>query len=209
LNSILLYDAVAERYSMRILIVLILLIAALGLLILYSGSYLVVNDPEKSDAIVVLWGEDPDVRYARGLELLRAGYGRYLIVDAGAGGIYGRPYADLARDFIDRTAGGNAPQTSLCVISGASTKAEALELGRCLARLQTPLHSVLLVSSDFHTRRALSIFRHRLPQYRWSAAAARDESFGLPWWKEREWAKTYLAEAEKLVWWELWDRWHN
>ncbi len=39
------------------------------------------------------------------------------------------------------------------------------------------------------------------PQYRWTAAAAQANFlFGLPWWKNREWAKTYLTEWEKLLW---------
>ena len=76
------------------------------------------------------------------------------------------------------------------------------------AKLQPPPHSVVLVTSDYHTRRALSIFRQRLPQIRWTAGATRNDFlFGQPWWENREWAKTYLTECEKLLWWELWDRW--
>ena len=79
----------------------------------------------------------------------------------------------------------------------------------CLQTLQPPPHSVIIVTDDYHTRRALSIFSNRLPQYHWTAAAA-DKSylFGMPWWKHREWAKTYLTEWQKLIWWELVDRWH-
>ena len=39
--------------------------------------------------------------------------------------------------------------------------------------------------------------------------ARNDFLFGLPWWKDREWAKTYLTEVQKLLWWELWDRWRK
>src|SRR6476646_657059 len=45
-------------------------------------------------------------------------------------------------------------------------------------------HRILIVTSAYHTRRALAIFRHRLPQYQWSVAAAPDESaYGTDWWR--------------------------
>jgi len=46
------------------------------------------------------------------------------------------------------------------------------------------LKRVLILLSDYHTRRALAIFRHRLPQYEWSVTAAPDESaYGTDWWR--------------------------
>jgi uncharacterized SAM-binding protein YcdF (DUF218 family) len=69
-------------------------------------------------------------------------------------------------------------------------------------------HSVLIVTSASHTGRALRIFRHRLPQYKFSTAAAQDPShFGIHWWTNREWAKTTVDEWVKLVWFEAVDRW--
>ncbi len=38
---------------------------------------------------------------------------------------------------------------------------------RCLSKLNAK--RVLIVTSDYHTRRALSIFSELLPQYEWSA----------------------------------------
>jgi uncharacterized SAM-binding protein YcdF (DUF218 family) len=65
-----------------------------------------------------------------------------------------------------------------------------------------------LVTSDYHTRRAISIFRHMVLGYGYSVAAAFDSrEFGVRWWEHREWAKTNLGEWTKLVWWELVDRW--
>jgi uncharacterized SAM-binding protein YcdF (DUF218 family) len=193
---------------MKFLIVAAVLILILLLLFFQPGGYLIVNNPEKSDAIVMLAGDQADLRYWRALELLRSGYGRLLLVDAGNGEVYGQSYVDLAANFIAHTAGDNASQVSICVIQGDSTKEEAPQVGECLAKLQPPPHSVVLVTGDYHTRRALSIFRQRLPQIHWTAGATRNDFlFGQPWWKNREWAKTYLTEWEKLLWWELWDRW--
>ena len=193
---------------MKFLIVAAVLILIFLLLFFQPGGYLIVNNPEKSDAIVMLAGDQADLRYWRALELLRSGYGRHLLVDAGNGEVYGQSYVDLAANFIAHTAGDNASQVSNCVIHGDSTKEEASQVGECLAKLQPPPHSVVLVTGDYHTRRALSIFRQRLPQIHWTAGATRNDFlFGQPWWKNREWAKTYLTEWEKLLWWELWDRW--
>jgi len=197
---------------MRRIFVIGILVAVLFVLTwcLRSGDQLIVSNAEKSDAMVVLAGSQADSRYWRGLELLRAGYGQHLVVDAVAGETYGHSMIDLARAFIARTAGADASRVSVCPIEGDSTKDEASQAQACLQNLRPPPHSVVVITDDYHTRRALSIFRNRLPQYRWTAAAAKNNSlFGLPWWKRREWAKTYLTESQKLIWWELFDRWRN
>jgi uncharacterized SAM-binding protein YcdF (DUF218 family) len=195
----------------RLIVVAFAIIALLALIwFLEPGSQLIINHPEKSDAIVVLAGSETDSRYWRGLELLRAGYGNHLFLDVVSGVSYGHPLVDLARDFVARTAGTNAAQVSVCPVEGDSTKDEAPQASACLQQLQPKPHSVIVVTDDYHTRRALSIFRNRLRQYRWTAAAAKNDFlFGHPWWKEREWAKTYVTESEKLLWWELFDRWRK
>ena len=174
------------------------------------GGQLVIDKPEKSDAIVVLAGSETDSRYWHALELLRAGYAQHLFLDAVDGVTYGHSLVDLARGFVARTAGADASRVTVCPVEGDSTKDEAPQVGACLLTLQPTPHHVMLVTDEYHTRRALSIFRNRLPQYRWTAAAAKNPAiFGLPWWKQREWAKTYLTESEKLLWWELFDRWRK
>jgi hypothetical protein len=193
---------------MRSLIIAAVLIFICLLLFFQPGGYLIVNNAEKSDAIVMLAGDQVGGRYWRALELLRSGYGRHLLVDVGTGRLYGHALSDLAADFIARTAGENASQIDVCIIKGDSTKEEALQVRECLAKLQPWPYSVVLVTDDYHTRRAISIFRQRVPHNHWTAEAVRNDFlFGQPWWKNREWAKTYLNECEKLLWWELWDRW--
>jgi uncharacterized SAM-binding protein YcdF (DUF218 family) len=197
---------------MKLLLKLLIAAALLGVLFwfLLPGTQLVVDNPEKSDVIVVLAGSDADFRFWRGMHLLRAGYAHYLILDAVTGVNYGHSLVDLAKEFVARTAGADASRVSVCPVDGDSTKDEAPQVAACLARLQPPAHTVILATDEYHTRRALSIFRNREPQYRWTAAAAKNDfAFGTPWWKRREWAKTYLTETEKLLWWELFDRWRN
>ena len=195
---------------MKRLVIVAVIVMAAALVIAQSGAHLTVDSPEKSDAIVTLAGDHNDVRYWRALELLRAGYGRQMILDAGAQRMFGRTLAEHAADFAARTAGEQAPNISVCVIHEDSTLGETADAGMCLAQLQPPPRTVLIVTNDYHTRRALSIFRKRLPQYHWSVSAAHDNYFfGLPWWKNREWAKTNLTEWQKLLWWKLWERWRS
>jgi hypothetical protein len=95
---------------------------------------------------------------------------------------------------------------SVCPIQGLSTKAEAAEAAACLGNLGA--HSVLLVTSEFHTRRALSTFRKEQPKFIFHVTAAYDPTqFGERWWLHRQWAKTNLDEWLRLVWWECVDRW--
>ena len=99
-----------------------------------------------------------------------------------------------------------AKSVSICPIWGLSTRDEARDAVACLKRAGGS--SVLLVTSDFHTRRALNIFRHEVRGYTFHVAAAFDENeFGTYWWKQREWAKTAVSEWAKFFWWEAVDRW--
>jgi uncharacterized SAM-binding protein YcdF (DUF218 family) len=67
---------------------------------------------------------------------------------------------------------------------------------------------VLLVTSDFHTRRALSIFQKEDPDWTFSVAAAYDDTqFGANWWTHRQWAKTNVDEWLRMFWWQAVDRW--
>jgi hypothetical protein len=194
---------------MKKLLLILVLAAALAYALYRSGDWLVADRPQQSDAIVVLAGDINDVRYGRGLQLLREGYGQNLRLDASADLTkYGRTWAEAASDFVGASAGDLAPRAAVCPIAENSTVAETKYVDRCLEELHP--QSVLLVTSDFHTARALSIFSHKLPQYRWSAAAARDPKiFGERWWQHREWAKNWLMEWERTLWWHLVDRWRK
>ena len=182
------------------------LIVCLGasLLLATSGGFLVVNDPQHADVIVVLAGET-DKRPARGLELLGGGYAPRIQLDVPATGeVFGQSMLEIAQAYVQKQ-----PQRAaitICPIVGLSTKTESHDVARCLANSGTK--SILLVTSDYHTRRARSIFHHELPGYRISVAAATDpQQFGEAWWKHRQWAKLNFDEWLRLVWWESVDRW--
>lgn len=184
---------------------LVLVVVLLGVLMASQAArLLVVDDPQKSDAIVVLAGET-SARPAHALDLLRRGMAPRLLLDAEAGErIYDQQLTDVAQKYVNTLPEANS--ITVCAIAGRSTMAETEDVARCLRPLGS--HRVLIVTSEYHTRRALMIFSHRLPQYQWSVAAARNPAqFGSAWWTNREWAKVILNEWTKLVWWEVVDRW--
>jgi len=171
-----------------------------------SAKFLVLDQPEKSDAILVLAG-DTDQRPARALELLNQGYAPYVVLDVPAEAkVYDSTYLQIAQSWA-----ATQPQASaieICPIHGLSTKTESADAAECLRKIG--VKSVLLVTSDFHTRRALSIFRKEDPQWKFSVAAAYDPTqFGAQWWRQRQWAKTNVDEWLRMFWWQLVDRWEK
>lgn len=185
------------------LLFVILILAALAS---QAARFLVVDQPVKSDAIVALAGETK-VRPERALELLRQGVAPRVLLDAETRDmIYGQPLTAIAQRYVNDL--GEGARISVCPIAGFSTNAEVDDVSRCLQSIGA--RRVLIVTSDYHTRRARIIFRHRLPQYEFNVAAARDPlRFGNAWWTNREWAKVTLDEWLKLIWWEAVDRWRR
>jgi hypothetical protein len=118
--------------------------------------------------------------------------------------VYNVSTMQIAQEYVQSLP--EAASIQICPIEGLSTRDEAHDVEKCLAG--DPASHILLVTSDYHTRRALSIFRHEIHGKYFSMAAARDDAeFGKDWWTHREWAKTCLAEWQRLVWWSLVDRW--
>ncbi len=169
-----------------------------------AGSFLVVDAPRRSDAILVLAGET-DRRPQRALELLSQGYGHRIVLDVPSNAkLYEFTQIELAQKYIQDLP--QAAAVSICAIDGLSTRDEAQEAEKCLQR--EGAKSVLIVTSDFHTRRALEIFRREFPGVEFSVAAARnDEGFGTRWWTHRQWAKTFVDEWLRFIWWKAIDQW--
>ena len=187
------------------------LMLSLGLLGLFAalvagtGRFLVVDEPEKSDAILVLAGETYN-RPMLALDLLERGYAPRIVMDVPAAErIYQWTAPELAQRWVQGLPQANS--ISICPIHGLSTRDESHEAENCMARAGG-VHKVLIVTSDFHTRRARSVFQHEIPGLEFNIAAAHNPAeFGVLWWRQREWAKTNLYEWMRLIWWELVDRW--
>ncbi len=161
-----------QRKRIRPWIAAALLAALLLAFAANAGRLLVVDAPQPSDVILVLAGET-DRRPARALQLLEQGYGRRVVIDVPADAkIYGSTELQLAEKYV-----GGLPQASsiqICPIHGLSTRDESHDAEKCLAGESG--NRILIVTSEFHTRRALSIFRHEVRGKSFSVAVARDET---------------------------------
>ena len=185
-------------------VVIVALIVVLTLFAVNAGKMSVIDSPQPSDVIVVLAGET-DSRPARALELLDQGYARRLLIDVPADErIYGFTARQLAEQYEHSRP--EAAQLGICPIEGLSTREESHDVEKCLAKEQGA--RILIVTSDYHTHRALSIFRHEIRGKTFSIAAAYDSTqFGTRWWTHRQWAKTWFDEWLRWFWWALVERW--
>lgn len=183
-----------------------LIVVAAGLIAFArdAGKILFVDDPQAADVIVVLAGET-DRRPALAVELMRRGYARRMLIDVPAKArVFDTSLRQLAEQYVHQLP--EATNVRICLIEGLSTRDESHDLSRCLVHEDGS--RILIVTSDYHTRRALSIFRHEIQGKSFSIAAARDDSeFGVRWWTNRQWAKACLYEWLRLLWWSLVERW--
>lgn len=128
---------------------------ALGGLIWFSIPPGADNQPQPTDAIVVLTGAS--LRLPSGINLLREGKGRALFVSGVSRQV------DL--DDLLRRAGGATPQslTSSIVIGyeAENTVGNAIETAHWMRR--QGYHSLRLVTSWYHMRRSLLEFRRAMP----------------------------------------------
>jgi len=203
----------AERGGIlfRLLAVGVLIVFVLAGVVFYRsilgalGSWLVVQDaPARSDAIIVLSGDSPRApRAARAAELYRAGWAPVVV----ASGTALRSYfseADLITQDLIRD---GVPRSSIIPFRHTAryTLAEAQALA--VFCTQRGWHRLLVVTSNYHTRRADYIFHQVFPPAdRVRIIAASDEDFDpYGWWTQREGVKLFVREWVGLgvAFWEL------
>jgi uncharacterized SAM-binding protein YcdF (DUF218 family) len=161
------------------------------------GTYLVRQDqPKQADVAFVLAGDASGNRIVRAGELARQGYVPKVVV-SGPAGVYGLFECDLAIPFAVRA---GYPESYFIHFEhdAHSTQEEAANAVAELKKLGA--RRVLLVTSDYHTRRAGRILRAAAPDIEFTVVAAPDNYFSpAGWWHNREGRKTFLVEWEKTV----------
>ena len=165
------------------------------------GSALIENDgPARADIGVVLGGDYYGDRIKEAAQLIRQGYIPLALI-SGPGGFYGLHECDLAIPFIVRQ-GYPAAGFLAAPHNAHSTQEEARILLPELRRRN--VRSFLLITSDYHSRRAGRTFRFvgrrlgYLPEMR--VVTAPDQLFRLNrWWKDREGQKTVFFEWTKTL----------
>ena len=170
-----------------------------------AGHWMAKGDsPIRADAIMVL-GDDNfgGDRASEAAELFRAGWAPEVV----ASGRKIRPYASVA-EFIERDleSRGVPSQAVLRFDHGAQNTREEAELLRNLAA-DHHWTRLLVVTSNYHSRRARYIFRKVFPTpISLMVVPARDINFDPDsWWQTREGRKLFFLEAVGylLARWEL------
>ncbi|MGE5569061.1 MAG: YdcF family protein [Rhodospirillales bacterium] len=161
----------------------------LGALLVYS------EEPFHADIVVVLAGDDTGARILRGAELVKQGYAPAVVV-SGPVCCYGKHESDLAIEYA--VAAGYPREWFIPLPMVAdSTREEAQIITRELERLK--VSRFLLVTSDYHTRRAARVYRKLVPPGSFRTIAAESEQFGAGWWRTREGRKYALMEWIKTL----------
>ena len=182
----------------------ILYIARGPILRFIAESWMIEDVDGKVDALIVLSDDNFYAdRAQRAAELLREGKANLIV----ASGRRLRPNAGIAElmehDLIER----GVPKDKIVRLAhdADSTREEAEAVVR-LAK-EKKWHSVIVVKSNYHTRRARYIFRKVFPQgIEVYVASARDGDFDPQhWWEKRKSIKELTREFAGMVvaMWEL------
>lgn len=185
------------RWLLILILALVLALVTYPLWLSALGGYLVRSDaPAHADMIVVLAGDFSGGRVLTAADLVRRGFAPKALI-SGPSGAYGMYESDLAIALAVRN---GFPESYFIGFhnDATSTVAETQSLTAELRRLH--VHSIDLVTSNFHTRRAAKIFRSQAPEIELHTIASPDRYFSPDgWWKEREGRKTFLMEWAKTV----------
>ncbi len=180
------------------ILLLIVVAAAFRDRILWSlGAMLVHSEaPRKADLVVVLAGDSDGSRVLKGAELVREGYAPKLLISNGRA-FYGLDESQAAADFAV-SHGYDRNSMILFHKFPNSTEEEAALLVPELRALG--VHSILLVTSDYHTARADRIFVRKAQGIQVTPVAAPDRWFcGGYWWTRRACQKTWFYEELKTI----------
>ena len=174
----------------------------------FVGGLIVENDsPRASDAIVILSDDNYAAdRATRAAELMKAGWAPRVV----ASGRYLRPYASVAeleqRDLIAR----GVPASAIVAFPQHAT--DTREECEALAQLFTSRgwRHILIVTSNYHTRRADYICSRTLPAGTDLRVIAAPDSEYNPddWWRTRQGLKIFTHEVVGLIV-AAWELRHN
>jgi uncharacterized SAM-binding protein YcdF (DUF218 family) len=161
------------------------------------GSFLVsASAPQPADIVVVLAGDSYGNRILKGAEIVRAGYAPKVLVD-GPEGYFGEHESDPAIRFAVRKGYPEAWFIPFPMEAKSTTE----EAAAVVAKLREwKMQRVDIVTSDYHTRRAVADFRKAGAGIEFHMVAAPDRYFSpRGWWKNREGRKIFAIEWLKTV----------
>jgi uncharacterized SAM-binding protein YcdF (DUF218 family) len=198
--------------KLRLLLVWLLSTAAVLFTLMRWGGYLLISNdplPPHADVAVVLQGSilAEQERLRGAVQLLQEARVTQILVSIPKESYWGQSLAPIAKGYIAKKYGqASADRTTFCE-SGPevnSTQQEASLLSKCV--LEDGWHSIILVTSDYHSRRAKMIWKKILEHQnssieQLSVYGVGDAEFHpVGWWQDRLSAKTWVMECTKLLW---------
>lgn len=178
---------------------------------LHWGGYLLLRSdtlPSHADGAIILQGSlvSETARIEGSIRLLRQGVVDKILLSIPGTGFWGQPLPDVARAYLKKQYGSQTSDRFEFCITGPkvdSTEAEALALLPCIR--EHGLRSIIVVTSNFHSRRARMIWMRtssqEQPPIQICIDGVADPSFRASgWWRHREYAKTWFFEFTKLLW---------
>ena len=189
----------------------LLLLCAVGVLgLLRWGGYVLVSSdslPPHADVAIVLQGSvlGEIARVAGAAQLLRQGTVAQALLSVPKQSYWGESVPDAARAYIERNYGSAIGDRVIFCETGPdvdSTEQEAEALRGCIQK--EGWRKVVVVTSNYHTRRAGRIWRSVLKNAEpaiqlWVYGVDDPEFQPRGWWRKRLWAKTWFYEFTKLV----------
>ena len=160
-----------------------------------AARFWIVQDRVTPADVIIVMGDDnfSGDRAAQAAALFKAGWAPQVV----ASGRMLRPYASIADLMAKDLESRGVPSAAVVLFShrAADTREEAEDLKVLIA--QKGWHRILLVTSNYHTRRARYIFRKVLPSnVTLEVAGASDPQFDpANWWESRQGRKAFFLET--------------
>jgi uncharacterized SAM-binding protein YcdF (DUF218 family) len=185
-------------FLLTLVLAVVVLFAAKNIIFLSAGNFLVRDErPHAAQAAIVLAGDTRGARVLKGAELVRSGYVPKVLV-SGPMQWYGVNEADLAIDFAV-SKGYPRDYFEPLYIRALSTEEETHAYVPELQKRN--LTNVLVVTSNYHTRRTYEKVRAAFPSSIQATMIAAPDLYFSPntWWHAREGQKVFFYEATKTI----------
>jgi uncharacterized SAM-binding protein YcdF (DUF218 family) len=176
----------------------VLYLARVPLLRLAGEFWVVDEPPEASDVIVVLSGDNYDAeRATRAASLFKSGLAPRVLATGRALRSYATTTDLMKRDLVEH----GVPENAIVPFTHKAddTRDEAAAVSEFVA--SHGWKKILLVTSNYHTRRSQYIYEHTLPSSDQLLTVAAPDSDYDPnyWWKTRTGVKIFFHELGGYV----------
>ncbi|HZR56012.1 MAG TPA: ElyC/SanA/YdcF family protein [Terriglobales bacterium] len=176
----------------------------------WGGELLVAGDtmPRNAEAAVILQGSTTGekARIAGAMKLLQQGTVREALLSVPPESYWGEAIPPIAHAYLEKNYGiALANKVDFCIVGPSvdSTEQEAVALDKCVR--EHAWKSVIVVTSNYHSRRAGMIWRKTVRKLNpevnlWVDEVPDPEFQPRGWWYVRLYAKTWFFEFTKLIW---------